>query len=427
MQQEGLMVQPESILADRNSRYGLKPYRVEALAQNILEQGKILQNLIVEPLVPPANGHKYRLIAGNYRLAAALKLNKEQKAGLLVPIVVEDAKSPLDRLKTQLSENMERENQSPLDRAIAIKQLMDEGVPRTEIRKIFSVPGGRKGGTKLTPASNSFLNIHLQFLDFPKAIRDKIHDGYIGVGGALELAKSPKDKWDSIMARIEAARDKESAQEEKDENALLEAEKKEAERKLAAETLEKELKEAQAKAQEAIAKAVEADKVEKEYYDANKKAKGEEKKLAEASFKAALVETKAAEKLEAAARAELEKIQAKAQKLKEAESKRLEKEANRKKEQEARAKVGAPEASKPVGVTEVKKAAQSVGAGGVVLLNAMEMRKSIAFMASADHLYPKVSAIGKAIQKCFNSELTEGQMISEIAKLVGDKKAPAKK
>lgn len=418
--QEALLLPPEAILADHNSRFALKPYRVDSLMKSILEQGGVLQNLIAEEIETPVNGQKYRLVAGFYRHAAVTKANKEQKAGLLLPVVIQPAQTEAQRLRTQLAENMERENQSPMDKAVAMRELTDSGLSRQEIREIFAVPGGRKGGTKMQPASNSFLNMHMSFLDFPKDIQNKIHHGVIGVGGAYQLRRTPREKWDEVIGRLEADRLKAEEQEEKEEISFLAAEKKEAERKAAAEAIQADVQAAQEAAEAATKAAKDANAVEQEKYSVNKKAKGDEKKAADEAFKAAQVATKAAEKVEADAVKELEKAAAKLAKLKEAETKRLE--ASKGKVTDGKAKG----AEKPAGASEVRKAAAAVGAGGVVPLNAVEMRKTILFGASTDHLYPKVGAIFKQIKACFDSQITEGQMIKEIAKLVGDKKSTAK-
>lgn len=79
-------------------------------------------------------------------------------------------------------------NRSPIDEALEIRRLIQQGVSKMEIRKMFARPGGRKG-FKSMPVSNSFINMRLSFLDLPKAIQEKIHDGRLGVAAAYELTK----------------------------------------------------------------------------------------------------------------------------------------------------------------------------------------------------------------------------------------------
>jgi len=166
---------PAKVLADDNTRFTLKPSRVQSLKDSILSQGLILEPVEVEELTGD-KAHTHRLTSGFYRHAAALSLNAEEKMGIELPCIVRDHLEGAARTTRQLAENMERENQSPMDRAVAIKKLLDQEVPRVEIRKIFSVTGGRKGN-QTSPMSNAMLNIYLNMLELPKTIQGKIHGG----------------------------------------------------------------------------------------------------------------------------------------------------------------------------------------------------------------------------------------------------------
>lgn len=224
MEQQMIEIDPTHILADDNSRFNLKPGRVESLAQSILEAGRVRVPVEVEPLATKQGKFTHRLTAGFYRHAAALKLNDEQKAGIKLPAVVITTADPLARLKTQLSENMDRENQSPMDQATAIQKLLDAGVSRIEVRRIFSRPGGKKGA--LQPASNAWLNIVKSFLDLPKGVQAKIHEGSIGVKAAYQLTKVSPEKRQAILDSAEADRQRELEAEAKDEEKYLQAQKK---------------------------------------------------------------------------------------------------------------------------------------------------------------------------------------------------------
>ena len=203
---EGLQqLDPGVILADENSRFGLKRLRLDTLVQSSLEMGGVNTPVEVEPLDTPVDGKQYRLTAGFYRHAAVSELNDKQAAGLTLPAIVKPIGDAGLRLRRQLAENMERENQSPMDKAIAIKKLVDLSVPKVEIRKIFSTPGGRKG-LVLQPASNAFINMTLSFLDLPKAVQEKIHDGRVGVAAAYELTKVHPEKRAAVLERAEQER-----------------------------------------------------------------------------------------------------------------------------------------------------------------------------------------------------------------------------
>ena len=202
---------PSVILADDNTRYSLKDTRIHALAASIKATGGVMVPVEVEPLTPAVNGQKYRLTTGYYRHAAVSLLNKDEGAGLTLPAIIQDC-GPYRRMKRQLAENMERENQSPMDQAIAIKKLLDAGVPKIEVRELFQ-HRGHKG--KMQPASNSFINISLSFLDLPKDIQREIHSGTVGVADAYRLTKLTPDKQKEVIEEAKAQREKEVEWDEK--------------------------------------------------------------------------------------------------------------------------------------------------------------------------------------------------------------------
>lgn len=222
---DALIVQlnPQHILADDNARFGLKQTRIDALAESIVTAGRVLVPVLVAKLEKAEGGKTHRLIAGHYRHAAVEKLNKEG-ADLTLPAIVRPAGSDLDRLHEQLTENRERENMSPMDDAVAIKKLLDQGVARKDIRKLFARPTGRKG-LQLKAASNAWVNICLRFLDLPKGLQERIHDGRIGFNAGYTLTRITPDKREAVVAKIEADRLAQLDREDAEEAKYLEAEK----------------------------------------------------------------------------------------------------------------------------------------------------------------------------------------------------------
>lgn len=411
-------IPPSEILVDDNIRFGLKANRVDELAEQITAAGRIHTPLWVEPLNEAVNGSLYRLTAGNYRYAATLKLNKEG-AGLMLPCLIRPVADPLTRLKDQLSENMDRENLSPMDMAVAIKKLMDAGVPRLEIRKMFSRPGGRKGNKK-APASNSYINMMVSFLQFPKAIQTKIHagpdGGGIGVATAYELTKVNRDKWEVVLERAEADRISTLEREEKDEVKYLEGEKKKEEAEKKASEITEELGATKEKLKSL---AVELDQANDRATSLYKQAKAsplneEDAKLkakAEADLKAAEEEVKAKEKEAMELKKAAEKLESKAATANKTAQERADSlRALRLDKAKGPAKKTAP------GPGDVKKAAAKEGAAqeGMVPLNATDMRTCIKEMALPGS-FPLVAKIGEIIGRCFNSVITPDQCYNEIA------------
>ncbi len=402
---------PSSILATENSRFGLKDSRIESLAADIADKGGVMLPVEVE-----SEGDKgYRLVSGFYRLAAVQLLNK-QGAGLTLPALLVSTASPLERLRRQLSENMERENQSPMDRATAIKKLFDAGVSRMDVRNIFSAPGGRKG-LRVQPASNSHINMTLSFLDLPKPIQAKIHDGSVGVAAAHELVKTAPEKRDEVLAKAEKERELAIAREEKEEESFLARERKGQEAVEKVKTAETEL----SKARDTLTQAEEthAAKVDAEAtaYKAKaslspKSAPKKTKEKLDEQFRAASLETKGAERAVEVARKAVTKNETRIAKTSEtvaAATERL------RKAREAKGK-------KPVSPGAVKKAAKETGGKDTVNLSASEIR-SVVHELSLPGGPPKTRAIGVSCLKCFKGEITDTQLYRELKQIVGDGKS----
>ena len=415
---EGLVhIDPSSVLADDNSRFGLKDTRIESMAASIIESGGV--NLPIE--VQSHNGKGYPLTSGFYRLAGTLLAN-EQGAGLTIPALIVPLATSLDRLRRQLSENMERENQSPMDKAVAIKRLLDEGVSKMEIRTIFSAPGGRKG-LKIQPASNSFINMTVSFLDLPKAIQAKIHLGLVNVGAAYQLTRSTPDKQDAVLAAAEKERDASITRDEKEEEAFLSKERRGQEAVEKAKGAEKDLE----LARESLTKA-EGDhkaKVEAETaaYTAKaslkpKSAPKKTKDTLEEAFHSAASNTKAAERAVEIAQKAVTKGEeqiAKTSQTADAAKARLKKLQEAKEAKDTKGK-------RAVSSTQVKKAAQKAGAGtSYVSPSAKQIRDIFSLLALDAGVHnSKLQAIGKALLKFGTGEYTDAQLVRSLQGVVGE-------
>lgn len=225
-----VQLDPTKVLATDNSRWSKpKDTDVQRLMDSILEHGGVMEPVEVAELGAEerkANkGFTHRLTFGFNRLAAVLKLNAEQGAELTLPCIVRELESETERVKRQVAENNDRATLSPMDKAVAIKRLLDTGLIKADVRRIFSAAGGRKGST-VQPMSSAMLNIHLNLLDLPKAIQEDIHTGVIGVEGAYILGKVPPDKREAVIARAKKDRLAQIEQEEKDEKKYLADEQK---------------------------------------------------------------------------------------------------------------------------------------------------------------------------------------------------------
>ncbi len=162
---------PESLLPvaliDANPaqpRTRIRPETLEQLARSIQESG------IVQPiLVRPVEGGRYQIVAGERRFRAA------QKLGLAtIPAVVRPVAD--DRLlEFALVENIQREELTPIEEALALRRLQEElGLTQESL-------AGKVGKDRATVA-----NI-LRLLRLPVEVREEVDRGILSAGHARAL------------------------------------------------------------------------------------------------------------------------------------------------------------------------------------------------------------------------------------------------
>jgi ParB family chromosome partitioning protein len=137
--------------------------RIAELAESIRQQG------ILQPLVVRKIESGYELIIGERRFRAA------QRAGLdRVPVVVKDV-SNAESLEMALVENIQREELTPIEEALAYRQLMEEfHLTQEEI-------ASRVG--KSRPVVANLLRV----LNLPDEIKEEVDRGNLSVGHARAL------------------------------------------------------------------------------------------------------------------------------------------------------------------------------------------------------------------------------------------------
>jgi chromosome segregation ATPase len=244
---------------------------------------------------------------------------------------------------------------------------------------------GKSGSkTKFKEASNSFVNIRLQFLDLPKKVQELIHDGRLGTNAAMDLLKHDKAKHDEIIDKALAANDAEIARDEAAEVKLLNEEKGLTEKSQAAEVKVKEAKAVAATVEEATkAVNVKVEATTAAFKDMNQAGlKPDERKAKEKAFKSVEAELKQA-------RATLEDLKKKEVKVKEqADKAQTAADAAKAKIETARATKKAAQAAKggkdpkKIGQKGIKTAAAAAGSTPVkpstaVKLNAGDIRDFI--------------------------------------------------
>src|SRR5262249_58641197 len=154
--------------------------RLAELAESIRHQG------VLQPLVVRRVDHGYELIIGERRFRAA------QRAGLeRVPVIVKDI-SDAESLEMALVENIQREELTPIEEALAYRQLMEE-FHLTQEEVANRVGKSRPVVTNL-----------LRALNLPDEIKEEVDRENISVGHArtllvLETADQQVEKALKIM------------------------------------------------------------------------------------------------------------------------------------------------------------------------------------------------------------------------------------
>ena len=123
---------------------------LDDLTKSIQESG------VLEPLLVRKKSSSYELLAGSRRLQAA------ENVGLkTVPVIVMDV-SDEEAFEVSLTENLQRENLSPLE----VGTFLSEGIKRF---KLSQRQLARKLGKDV-----AWVNRHLQLLSLPKPVRDSL-------------------------------------------------------------------------------------------------------------------------------------------------------------------------------------------------------------------------------------------------------------
>jgi len=414
-----VLLSASQLFLGENARFSLKTNHVDELKESIRQEGGINTPIEVEELLEPTeDGKTHSVTVGFHRVAAIIALNEEvaeEGREYLIPATVHNCVDDAERLRRQSVENIRRKDLTPMDKAVVIRRMLDAGINREEIRATFSVVGGRKG-TAVQPASNSHINMLVSFLDFPKKIQTKIDQGLVGIGTAYELHKAPRDKWEAILERAEAARMAQVDREEADEAKLLKNEEKAQAVVTKVETAKTELETARAEAEKAEAeRKAKADAAAEAYRVAKLAKEKGERDAATAAYQEAEKESKEAEKAAIKAEGTVAKLEKKVQSTTEAAADRAKKLIEARKNKKTGKK--GPDAA------DIQRAAAEEGVESqYVPLKAGEMRKVVEDLCLPSGGYLKVQKIGEALKACFAGITTDKQLFTALAKITGESK-----
>ena len=163
----------------RQPRRTFDPVKLAELA------GSIRQNGVLQPLVVREVEGGYELIIGERRLRAA------ELAGLdAVPVVVREA-GDAQRLELALIENVQREDLTPIEEALAYRQLVEEfGLTQEEVA--LRVGKSRAQVTNL-----------LRILGLPDEVKAEIDKGSLSVGhGRAVLTLSGRESQEALCREV---------------------------------------------------------------------------------------------------------------------------------------------------------------------------------------------------------------------------------
>lgn len=178
---------PHEVAVDRLEPNPLQPRSVmgEARLQELVDS--IRESGIVQPIVVRPHGDHFQIIAGERRWRAA------QRAGLSrVPVTVREV--PDDRLlELAIVENIQREELTPIEEAVAYQRLQDD------LRLTQEQVAQKVGRDRATVANT------LRLLRLPRELRDLVGEGRLsaGHGRALLAVESAEDQ---VALGREAAR-----------------------------------------------------------------------------------------------------------------------------------------------------------------------------------------------------------------------------
>lgn len=163
---------------------------IDDLAQTIQAVGGLLQPVTVIPIAvsPDTDNKKYGLMFGFRRWAALQKLaafNSQYGTGIPA-ILIDEADTEPARKLIQFIENGSRKEMNPLEKAMAIKTILNDPAINLRNQDVAAMLG------MSTPAVSQ----HLSLLRFPREVQDLISSGKLSFSHAREMMSVvPEIKW----------------------------------------------------------------------------------------------------------------------------------------------------------------------------------------------------------------------------------------
>lgn len=160
--------------------------KLDELAQSVKSQG------IIEPITVRfiENDACYQIVTGERRFRAA------QTARLTeVPCIVKELNDQ-EVLTFQIIENLQREELSPVDEAVALKKLLGSGLTQSDISKLIG-------------KSQPYVSQSIKILDLPESILKETQESGVSKEHLLQLSKAenPEALWQDIRQTGKTAKE----------------------------------------------------------------------------------------------------------------------------------------------------------------------------------------------------------------------------
>lgn len=177
------MLQLEQIHQAANMRTTLN--RVDELAESIRHNGLLHPVRVVRADDDASHGKGYELVFGYRRVAALARIGSEQ-----VPAMIEDAADDASVLVARITENLQRDNPSPIDEAREMQRMIDVfgwtqaqvadklGVHRTQVTK------------------------RLGLLSLPEKVRDWVSEGKLTASAAEVVSRMDSEADQEELAEL---------------------------------------------------------------------------------------------------------------------------------------------------------------------------------------------------------------------------------
>ena len=159
-----------------------------------IKRTRLENPIVVQPVeqitiyTPPPEGVKYRVLNGNRRYVAMRCLSKEDPEKYsTIPSIIREGLSDDDARSLNLSDNLDRQDLTLVQEALALKKWYNSGYPRETVGRMIGQSG-------------SWVQIRYNVLDLPEHLYEYMSKGLIGQNDVKDLYQYRND-MDALFNR----------------------------------------------------------------------------------------------------------------------------------------------------------------------------------------------------------------------------------